>query len=191
MQCHPGAGDRVNLYGLVSYLPDPLGPFLDQMRRELVPACFAQSHLSVLPPRSLTCPVEAAHQQLTEALQDLSAFEVELQDVEVFDHTFVIYLGVGRGSDQLRAMHDRLNLKSLAFDEPHSFHPHITLAQNFELQQLDRLTRVAKTIWDEYSHPRTFTVDRLTFVQNTNNDRWLDLEEFALLPANASPTQTS
>src|SRR6476661_1026399 len=109
MRCHPVAGDRINLYGLVSYLPDPLGSFLDEIRTELVPSCFAQSHLSVLPPRALAFDEADAQQQLAEAVQDLRPFQVELRDVEIFDKTFVIYLGVGRGGDELRRMHECLN----------------------------------------------------------------------------------
>jgi 2'-5' RNA ligase len=194
MQCHPVAGDRINLYGLVSYLPHPLGSFLDEIRRELVPSCFAQSHLSVLPPRALAFDEAHAQQQLAEAVQDLAPFQVELRDVEIFDKTFVIYLGIGRGSDELRRMHERLNFKYLASPEIHSFHPHITLAQDFDFQELDRLVGLARKMWAAFPHRRWFDVERLTFVQNTSTKQWVDLAEFPLGSRNgqgAASTQTS
>lgn len=180
MLCHSDEGDRVNSYALVSYIAGPLGTFLDRMRRELVPSCCAQSHVSILPPRSVAFPEPLIHQQLAEELQDSTPFTVELTRVEVFQSTSVIFLDIGEGRDQLKRMHDRLNRDRLASDEPHQYCPHITLAQDFPPQELPDMRRIAEDCWADFRGSRSFEVQTLTFVQNTTLNRWIDLAEFPL-----------
>jgi hypothetical protein len=45
---------RLNVFALVIYIGDPLGRFLDDLRRELSPQCNPHAHVSVLPPRPLS-----------------------------------------------------------------------------------------------------------------------------------------
>src|SRR5215472_12727665 len=61
MGCHPN-GEQSPVYALVIYIPDPLGKFLDELRRELVPGCNPHAHVSVLPPRPLAVDWEEASQ---------------------------------------------------------------------------------------------------------------------------------
>ena len=42
----------MNQFALVIYIPDPLGRFLDDLRRELAPDCVPHAHVSVLPPQA-------------------------------------------------------------------------------------------------------------------------------------------
>ena len=51
--CHIPPEQRLNIYALVIYVPAPLGRFLDDLRRELVPTYKPRAHVSVLPPRPL------------------------------------------------------------------------------------------------------------------------------------------
>ena len=60
MLCDTREQDGVNSYALVSYIPDPLRRFLDDLRRELVPGCVPAAHVTVLPPRPLSGTVEEA-----------------------------------------------------------------------------------------------------------------------------------
>src|SRR5512146_3121577 len=108
MHCWPGPGDRINSFALVSYIPDPLGKFLDGLRQELILLCRAQSHVSVLPPRELVS-MERAERMLTERLAEFAPFTVELKQVSVFESTSVIYLAIGKGYSELRRLHDELN----------------------------------------------------------------------------------
>ena len=48
--CLVPEGQRLNVFALVVYIPDPLGRFLDDLRRELVPHYNPHAHVSVLPP---------------------------------------------------------------------------------------------------------------------------------------------
>ena len=175
MGCCNGEGTRVNSFALVSYLPDPLGNFLDRLRSELVHECHAKAHVTILPPRPLNCGSEAAWRFLQEHLRDFQPFVVELGSVEIFPVTQVIYLSVETGHAELKRLHASLNTDGLSFDEPFVYHPHLTLAQDLEPAEVQPVYHKAATRWREFSHARSFVVERLTFVQNTLENRWTDL----------------
>jgi 2'-5' RNA ligase len=180
MECNPGTGGRINSFALVSYIPDPLGSCLGRLRQELMPSCFARSHVTVLPPRSLAIGPDQAKHELTVALQDFAPFRLDLNGVEVFESTGVIYVAIGTGMNELKRMHLRLHQSSLASPESQVYHPHVTLAQDFPPEKLGDMGRLAKQRWAEFSSPHSFNVECLTFVQNTTTNQWLDLEEFPL-----------
>lgn len=180
MWCSPDEGSRINSFALVSYIPDPLGEFLDRLRRDLVLGCAARSHVTILPPRVLTVPDSQAGDLLRQDLQEFAPFRLELGDVEVFEKTSVVFLGIKNGQRELEAMHQALNHDGLWFDEPYQYHPHITLAQGFDAQLLPELHEIAKQRWSEFHGEKAYIVDVLTFVQNTAENRWLDLEGFPL-----------
>ncbi len=175
-----GGGAAVNSYALVSYLPDPLASFLNRLRNDLVDECHSKAHVTVLPPRPLPVPSLEAWLQLQEHLQDVQPFRVELDGIEVFPVTDVIYVSVRCGYAELEKLHVELNLGALAFQEPFTYHPHITLAQHVTRDRLASQIAIATERWRDYAGPRGFLVDRLTFVQNTLDDRWLDLNAFQL-----------
>ena len=171
-----GAGNPVNSFALISYLPEPMARFLDSLRCELVPQCQARTHVTVLPPRPLNTGVaEDAWTDLNDLLDDFSPFRVELRDIEVFPCTNVIYLSVGAGYRDLETMHGALNRGPLKFAEPFAYHPHVTLAQNLLPEQVEEAAQLAKSRWNEFPRSHSFMVDHLTFVQNTLENRWLDL----------------
>jgi 2'-5' RNA ligase len=180
MGCHD-EGFPIDSFALVTYIPGPLGSFLDSLRQELVTSCHAQSHVTLLPPRSLAAGKEAAKRHLTDELLDFAPFLVELTGIRVFEATGVIYLGIGTGTNELRRIHDRLNANPhLSCTEAHPYHPHITLAQDFPPQELTDMERLASERWTGFKGRRSFNVECLTFVQNTTTNRWLDLADFQL-----------
>ena len=71
-----GVGERINSYALVSYVPGRLGAYLDRMRRELVSSCCAQSHITILPPRTIFAPESAVLRRLHGGLDAFSRFLV-------------------------------------------------------------------------------------------------------------------
>ena len=176
--CNGGSG--VNSFALVSYLPDPLASFLNSLRNDLVDECHAKAHVTILPPRPLLGPSSDAWDQLQARLQDFPPFEVELGQIQVFPVTDVVYLSVAAGHAQLKQLHDALNIGRLAFEEPFTYHPHLTLAQEIEPEKLAAAIERATRSWRDFGHARSFTVDRLTFVQNTLENRWMDLNAFQL-----------
>ncbi len=181
MGCCNGEGTPVNSFALVSYLPEPLGSFLDRLRSELVYECHAKAHVTVLPPRPLYCPPEDAWQTLQTRLQDFQPFLIELGKIEIFPVTQVIYLSVKTGHAELKHLHSTLNTGKFAFEEPFEYHPHVTLAQDLESSEVSAVFDRAVARWAEFKHPHSFVVDRLTFVQNTLENRWTDLHGCALV----------
>jgi 2'-5' RNA ligase len=168
-------GDEVNSFALVSYLPDPLAGFLNRLRRDLVPKCVAKAHVTVLPPRPLRSSREEAWQELQQGLQDFQPFRVELTEIAIFPGFQAVYLSIGTGYQELERMHAALNTGRLACKEPFEYYPHLTLAQELAPQELAAAMELAAARWREFPYSRAFTVDRLTFVQNTLENRWTDL----------------
>ena len=172
--------ERLNLFALVIYVPDPLGRFLDGLRRELVPHDNPHAHVSVLPPRPLREEWRVASAQVRTLTDAWSPFEIELTSVAVFPVTDVVYLELGAGASELRRMHAAMNRSVLDFVEPFTYHPHLTLAQEIAPGEVDRLREIAVRRWHEYPGPRRFRAERAVLVQNTLNNLWIDLAEYAL-----------
>lgn len=171
---------RLNVYALVIYIPDPLGRFLDDLRRELVPGCNPHAHVSVLPPRPLGVSWQAAREQV-EALGAIQQpFTVGLGEVRMFPVTNVVYVEVSAGEAELARMHDSLNGEGLQFEEPFVYHPHVTLAQEIPPVEVQAVYDLARRRWQEYQGPRAFRVECAAFVQNTMGNCWIDLAEVAL-----------
>jgi 2'-5' RNA ligase len=180
MQCSPNGGVRVNSFALVSYIPDPLGHALDRLRSELVEGCNARAHVTLLPPRPLAVSPQVASDRILNALQGFTPFSVEITRVAVFDVSSVVHLEIGRGADKLREIHDLLNKDVLASRETHLYEPHITLAQDLTRLQVAGVRELAERRWAEITAPKCFEVEKLTFVQNTEHNQWLDLAWFPL-----------
>ena len=177
MASDPRSGERINLFSLVTYLPEPLGSFVDQLRGELVPGCSLRAHVTVLPPRPLSQPAEEAGAKIRSKLAEFEPFEMRLGDVEIFTMSSVVYLALAKGADEMRALHDALNADAAPFAEPFPFHPHVTLAQQISAEQVPDVFEHAHYRWAEFRHKRSFLVDRATFVQAINLYCWVDLEE--------------
>ena len=171
----------VNSFALVSYLPNPLAAFLNDLRHELDPHCQAQAHVTILPPRPLACPADQAWNQLRERLQDFEPLQIELGDVQSFPESQVIYLSVKSGHAALEHMHSVLNVGLVAFDEPYTYHPHITLAQDLNPTEFSRIREWTAQRWAQFAQARTFQMAGLTLVQNSLENHWSDLAEMDLV----------
>lgn len=181
MNCVEAPPTQLSQFALVSYIPDPLGAFLDELRLELVPGCSPHAHVTILPPRPVDCDPDRAARQLRELAAQFRDFEVELGEVEIFPVSKVIFISLWRGERELRAMYRTLNQGTVAFREPFPYHPHTTLAQNFPPEQVDRLMRLAEKRWAEYKGPRSFRVHSLDFVKNIYGNCWTDLASIELV----------
>lgn len=170
---------RKNLYALVIYIPDPLGRFLDDLRRELVPGCIPRAHVTVLPPRLLADP-QAAADQVRQGSAGFAPFELELGRIAIFQATDVIYLELAGGARELKEMHGSLNGGALAYKEPFAYHPHVTLAQGLLPEHVAALHQTAVRRWAEFAHARAFRAERVTFVESTDCISWVDLAECSL-----------
>lgn len=171
---------RINQYALVAYIDGRLGDFLLQLRQEIVPGCKLRSHVSILPPRQLHGAESDATEFLRASSRHQSAFQVALGEIEVFPVTNVIYVGISGGLNELHLMHGKLNAGALQYAEPFPYHPHITLAQEISEVEHAAVHQLCLARWKEYTGPREFPVETLTFVQNTTTLGWLDLAETRL-----------
>jgi 2'-5' RNA ligase len=185
-QTFPSAGRCLNSFALVTYLPDPLQRFLNDLRVSLEPvAASPRAHVTVLSPRSLVegASLADAHLHLTRTLPRLGSFEIAVGEISVFPDSRVIYLELEAGWDELAAMHRELNQGALHAPERFPFHPHVTLAQNIPATEVDGLSRVAADVWNSYDGRRSFLAENFTLVRDTAARGWLDVQEYSLAPA--------
>lgn len=179
--CRSLERERPNVFALVIYIPAPLGQFLDDLRKELVPHYNPHAHVSVLPPRPIPGGNwRGASEQARALTEGWAPFDVELTSIRVFPRTDVIYIEIGAGASELYDLHAAMNSSALEFAEPYEYHPHITLAQEVPHDDVREMTELASRRWKEYPGPRTFRADRAVFVQNTVGNCWVDLAEYAL-----------
>ena len=169
-----------HLYALIGFVPDALGDYLNRLRQQLVPGCPYKAHVTLLPPR----PLDASPSDLSGILRDQLLFiepcKVEFGEVEVFPATGVIYLGIDSGRDDLRQMHGLLAQDEFACEEPYPFHPHLTLAQEFDLDQSNELVERARSSWKTWEGERSFLLDRVRFVRGSALGDWETLSEHDL-----------
>ena len=180
MGCQAASGTPVNCFALVNYIPGELGSFLNALRTELVTGCHARSHVTLLPPRSLDAPVAEAWDTIQAVSESLPPFTVTLDQIEIFPGTNVIYLAIGEGFSPLEAAHRNFCHGALDNREAFPYHPHVTLAQGLEPEYVEASADLARHRWRQYTGPRSFLVNDLVFVQNTDTDDWLDLQQLQL-----------
>ena len=180
MGCQAESGTPVNCFALVNYIPGELGRFLNALRVELVNGCHAQSHVTLLPPRCLDASSAEAWVTVQGVCESLPPFTVTLDDIAVFPGTNVIYLAIGQGYSEFLSAHSSLCHGVLNNREAFPYHPHVTLAQGLEPEYVEASADLARHRWREYTGPRSFLVNDLVFVQNTDSDEWLDLNQLQL-----------
>jgi 2'-5' RNA ligase len=167
-------------FALVAYIPDPLARFLDDLRLEFTPGCRPHAHVTILPPRPLESELKGAIQRMTEDIRGAAPFPVDLGEIEIFEASHVIYLGLTRGADELRHLYSALNCGCLKYTENFPYHPHITIAQNILSEDAARMVPIAKRKWAEYRGPRSFMVSVLSFVQHVAPSIWTDVAALSL-----------
>ena len=171
---------RINSYSLVAYLPDPLASFVDALRRDIQPGSTARGHVTLLPPRPIFAPIEQAYVEIATVLDEEHCFDVVLGQVCVFPASGVVHLSVGQGSATLIRLHRALNRGACEHLETFYYHPHVTAAQGLDRALVPSATETAVARWQAYEGPRRFAVERITLVQNTVGNEWVNLREFEL-----------
>jgi len=182
-----GQGTKVNSFAVVGYLGGQLGEYLDRLRSELRPGCQARSHVTVLPPRPLEAPPEEAWNETQSRMAEIGSIHVQLGDVQIFPGSMAIYLSIGSGFQELEQLHKVLSSGRMRFVEPFEYHPHVTLAKDVPTEKLGSTIDLAQRRWREYAQPRSFTLERLVFVQNTLENWWVDLNVADLAGQTISP----
>ena len=169
------------LYAAVAYVRNPVGIFVEELRRELHPAhTHGDAHITVLPPRPLRGTEPQALDVLREVCQTVAPFEITMGDVESFvPITPTVFLRVARGAYRMRELHDLLNQGALAYEEPWPYMPHLTIVKTDTVEEAQKLEVIARQRWQANGDTRAVQIGSLTFVKG-NGERWLDLETVRL-----------
>jgi len=169
-------------YAVVAYVRDPVGRFLEELRRELYPQhSHLPAHLTMLPPRQLLggdpAAAEAAAVEALQALcREVEPFEVTLGEVASFAPvTPTVFLQIEHGAYRMRELHDRLNLPLFQQDEPWPYMPHLTVVKMTTLPEAKAAFADAQARWTQYHGSRRALVDQLTFVREGADGKWVDV----------------
>jgi 2'-5' RNA ligase len=169
-------------YALVAYVNDPIGEFVENLRRDLHPDLpqFA-AHLTLLPPRPLQGTEDDALQVLAGICSQIEPFEVTLGDIDTFAPTTpTVYIRVAEAASRLRALHDQLNTRVLSFAEEWPYTPHLTIAKLHTEPAAEEALKIARDRWQHYPGSRRILLDRLTFVREDSLNCWVDLAPLRL-----------
>ena len=164
-------------YAIVAYLRDPVGEFVEGLRREMHPKhAHLPAHISILPPRPLHGTEAQALETMEQVCQAVAPFEITMGEVATFAPTTpTVFIRLAHAAYRMRELHDRLNSGPLRADEPWPYMPHLTIAKMDTQEDSDRVLNEARRRWDEYSATRRVMIDELTFVRQAGPDRWLDI----------------
>src|SRR3569832_704123 len=112
-------------YALVAYVSNPIGQFVESLRREFQPEhAHLPAHLTLLPPRPRTGTVQEAVDLIERTCGGVQPFEVTMGDVETFAPvTPTVFIRVAHAAYRMRELHERLNNGGLRFDEPWPYMP--------------------------------------------------------------------
>lgn len=168
------------LYSLIGFIPGALGEYLDSLRQQLVSGCPFRSHVTILPPRQLRGEPGELSADLARRLSAVEALEIGIGEVDVFPATNVVYVEVGTGRAALSQVHEQLARGTFESTEAYPFQPHITLAQEFPVEQLGELVARAAALWKEWKHERRFVLERLSFVRGADLYSWESVSEHEL-----------
>lgn len=164
------------LYGLVAYVRNSPGEFVEKLRNELHPEhAHLSAHITVLPPRPLQGTEQQAIELISEACSQVTPFEVGLGDVEAFlPRTPTVFIRVARAAYKMRELHDLLNRPPLLCEESLPYMPHLTIAKLGSDERAREVYEVAQERWKRYSGSRNVRIETVTFVRG-RNFTWSDV----------------
>ncbi len=179
-------------FALVSYVPDPLGSVLDDLRQTVSTDRETRAHITVLPPRPLTEPFESACARVRGILRSFPPFEVELLHVRRFAR--YLYLDLGEGSLPVRELHAALNTGKLAHAEEFPFLPHLTVGGPFARDMISSAQATAEQAWLSTDCPRRFTLDQVVCLWSDRGNSpagWTRLGTYTLKASAAAASVTN
>jgi len=165
-------------YGIAVFPSKKMQDLANSLRKRYDP------HYALIPPHlTLKAPFELDESQIKDALGKIndiakssSPFTLRVLKVGSFHPVNnVIYLRV-QHTEGLMAVHDKLNEGNLKREEPYSFVPHITIAQNLsdaEHADVYNSLRMRKIEHEE-------TIARFQLLYQLENESWTVYETFHL-----------
>jgi 2'-5' RNA ligase len=168
-------------YALVTYVRNPVGEFVENLRRELHPAtAHMAAHLTILPPRELTSTEAAALEFLEEVCARIVPFNVELGDVATFlPTTPTVFIEVKQAASRMREVHDQLCGPGLNCPEDWPYTPHLTILKAEKDEEARAACAVARERWAEFPGKRQVRVEELMFVREEAGS-WRDVASVPL-----------
>lgn len=169
-------------YALVAYVNSPAGEFVENLRRELHPDLpQIAAHLTILPPRLLRGNESSALELLQRVCGQEEPFSVTLGCVETFmPMTPTVFIGIETDGPRMCALHEKLNVEMLKFQEEWPYIPHLTIAKMSAEQPARAAFETASQRWDRYQGNRRILLERLTFVREESPNCWVDLAPIVL-----------
>jgi 2'-5' RNA ligase len=163
-------------YAVVAYVRNPIGRFVEALRREVYPEHgHLPAHLTLLPPRCLSGSEDAALEALEQICSAVEPFEVSMNGVESFvPVTPTVYIQV-QETTKMRELHDRLNSGVFRCEEQWQYRPHLTIVKLASDELARAAFETSRLRWASYHGPREITVHELTFVREGPSNRWIDL----------------
>jgi 2'-5' RNA ligase len=176
-------------YALVVYVRQPVGEFVENLRRELHPELpHMAAHLTILPPRKIVGSEPEAIRELETLCRNVEPFEVTLGEVETFiPVTPTVFIRVAHAAVRMQDLHDRLNQNSVCCSEELPYIPHLTIAKMGTEQLAWKAFDVARKRWSRYSGSRHIALEELTFVREEVPNAWVDLAPVPLGRSLVSP----
>lgn len=168
---------RLPQYAVVAYVKSEVGSFVEELRRELYPEhAHLPAHLTMLPPRQLLGGEGETVQALHELCRTVEPFDVAVGEVASFcPVTPTVFLQVEHGAYRMRELHDRLNTDLFQQEEPWPYMPHLTIVKMATVAEAEAARAAAAARWGGFRGSKRILVDRLTFVRESSEGRWLDL----------------
>lgn len=168
---------RPTQYAVVAYVTTEVGEFVEELRRENYPEHgHLPAHVTILPPRYIHSSEEQAIETLEELCRDVQPFEIVMGEVATFlPVTPTVFIQVAHGAYRIRELHDRLNTGPFRCDESWPYMPHLTIVKVADEAQTQQALERAGRAWSHYRGPKRVRIDRLTFVREGDDSRWIDL----------------
>ena len=169
-------------YALVAYVTNPIGEFVESLRREFQPEhAHLPAHLTLLPPRPLSGTEQQAIEIIGQTCGAVQPFEVTMGDVESFAPvTPTVFIRVAHAAYRMRELHEKLNTGALQYCEPWPYMPHLTVFRFDELERARAGFEAAAHRWTQYHGTRRILIDSVTFVRQAAPHRWEDLAPIPL-----------
>ncbi len=134
---------------------------MDEARRHIPGKLLPPLHITVLPPRPLSIPLDEACGLIESTAAGLTSFEVEFSGVGHFTQTDFLYLDIAEGSNELHRIHDIFNTGQLSYAEHFDYRPHLTLGGPVPVGQLEITSRNMQQAWESAAVSRRILVSEM------------------------------
>lgn len=165
--------------GVTVAIPEPYRSVLSQARANAGDplAGIVPPHVTLLPPTQIdgAC-LQGVYEVLDRVAAANSTFTMSLHGTDTFRPVSpVVFVALRQGWEECAALQTQINTGVLAQQLEFPYHPHVTIAHNLSVPQLDR----AQASMEEFAGE--FTVSTIELFEHEGNV-WRELKSFRLGP---------